>query len=187
VGVLTINGNYTQSSTGILKLDVGGTQAGTSYDQLHISGTATLGGTITVNLSNGYTPVSGSTFTLLTFGSSSGTFSSISTPGWSPTPHYDSGDFRLVALADEPVPVEEDVPPVLQVLPALPERSRDLLAWDPSPEPNGTQPAEESTQAVQSTDLVFAALAGARDELAWLDTLAEELVGLFEEVVELVG
>ena len=43
-GRLTINGNYTQAATGALDIDLGGTTAGSQYDQLAVSGSATLGG-----------------------------------------------------------------------------------------------------------------------------------------------
>ena len=42
-GMLTINGNYTQTATGSLNIELGGTAAGSS-DQLAVSGTASLGG-----------------------------------------------------------------------------------------------------------------------------------------------
>ena len=38
-GTLTINGNYTQTATGTLDIDIGGTTAGSQYDQLAVSGT----------------------------------------------------------------------------------------------------------------------------------------------------
>ena len=44
-GLLTINGNYTQTAAGSLDVDLGGTTAGSQYDQLAVSGTASLGGT----------------------------------------------------------------------------------------------------------------------------------------------
>jgi hypothetical protein len=73
-GTLTINGSYTQTSTGALDIDLGGTTVGSQYDQLAVSGTASLGGTIDVSLINGFHPALGSTFQPLTFGSSTGNF-----------------------------------------------------------------------------------------------------------------
>ena len=43
--VITITGNYTQSSAGTLDVDLGGTSL-SQYDQLQVSGTATLAGTL---------------------------------------------------------------------------------------------------------------------------------------------
>ena len=73
-GLLTINGNYTQTASGSLDVDLGGTTAGSQYDQLAVSGTATLGGTLDVSLINGFQPALGNTFQVLTFASSSGNF-----------------------------------------------------------------------------------------------------------------
>jgi hypothetical protein len=75
-GVLTINGNYTQTSAGQLYVYIGGNTAGTQYDQLAVSGTATLNGSLYVNDINGFVPTSGSLFQVLTCGSRSGAFSS---------------------------------------------------------------------------------------------------------------
>lgn len=41
-GILTINGDYTQTSTGVLAIELGGFVAGTEYDQLIVNGTATF-------------------------------------------------------------------------------------------------------------------------------------------------
>ena len=73
-GTLTINGSYTQTATGTLDIDIGGTTAGSQYDQLAVSGTATLGGTVNVALINGFQPALGNTFQPLTFASSTGNF-----------------------------------------------------------------------------------------------------------------
>jgi hypothetical protein len=72
-GTLTINGNYSQTATGSLNVDLGGTAAGSS-DQLAVSGTATLGGRLNVATIGSFAPVFGNTFQVLTFGSSSGNF-----------------------------------------------------------------------------------------------------------------
>jgi fibronectin-binding autotransporter adhesin len=57
-GVLTVNGNYTQTA-GTLSLELNGTAAGSGYDQLAVNGTVTLGGTLTATLGGGYDPVNG--------------------------------------------------------------------------------------------------------------------------------
>jgi outer membrane autotransporter protein len=78
-GLLTINGNYTQTSTGGLSIDLGGTQAG-KYDQLVVTGTATLAGTLNVNLIGGFIPSKGEDFHIMAFASESGTFSQVHFP-----------------------------------------------------------------------------------------------------------
>jgi hypothetical protein len=99
-GILTINGNYTQTATGVLNIDIGGTAAGSGYDQLVISGSATLAGTLNVNLINGFTPTTGATFPILTCGASrTGTFGTVSLgPRFRVPPTYDAMDVTLEAL-----------------------------------------------------------------------------------------
>lgn len=75
VGVLTIVGNYTQTVTGVLNLDVGGYNPGTDFDQLIVTGSVQLAGTLNVNLLNGFTPNSGDSFQVMIFGSLTGSFS----------------------------------------------------------------------------------------------------------------
>jgi len=73
-GLLTINGNYTQTAAGALDIELGGANAGSQYDQLAVSGTASLGGTVNVSLINGFQPALGNSFQPLTFTSSVGNF-----------------------------------------------------------------------------------------------------------------
>src|SRR5262249_36248410 len=49
-GVLTINGYYAQTSTGSLGIDLAGLSAGTQYDQLVVSGTVSLAGSLNVGV-----------------------------------------------------------------------------------------------------------------------------------------
>jgi uncharacterized repeat protein (TIGR01451 family) len=73
-GGISINGNYAQTATGILTIELGGLVAGVDFDALTITGTATLGGTLNVSSFGGFTPVSGNSFQILTYGSRSGDF-----------------------------------------------------------------------------------------------------------------
>ncbi|MEG3640982.1 cadherin-like domain-containing protein [Magnetococcus sp. PR-3] len=75
-GTLTIDGDVALGSGSDLRFELGGTVAGTDHDQLDVIGTVTAGGTLTVDLGEGYTPVNGQTYTLLTFDGWSGTFDS---------------------------------------------------------------------------------------------------------------
>ncbi len=76
-GTITINGNYTQTSTGRLDMEIGGTSPGTGYDQLIVKGSATLGGTINLIRYNNYLPPVGSSFKLITYYSVAGSFTTI--------------------------------------------------------------------------------------------------------------
>ncbi len=97
IGQLAIAGDYTQTAAGILNLEVGGYDAGSGFDQLTISGQATLDGTLNVSLLNGFVPMSGDAFSLLTFASATGTFADGTIdPAFGP-PCYDPMDMTLVA------------------------------------------------------------------------------------------
>jgi len=81
-GALTIAGgnNYQQAATGTLVMDLGGKSAGTQYSQLAVAGTASLAGTLSLRLVNGFIPQPGDTFQLLTCAARAGTFDNISGP-----------------------------------------------------------------------------------------------------------
>ncbi|GAB5442987.1 MAG: hypothetical protein Fues2KO_33360 [Fuerstiella sp.] len=69
LGRLTINGDFENSSSGNVVMELGGTAAGTQHDQLVVTGIATLDGTLNISLANGFTPASGNSFQLLQFDS----------------------------------------------------------------------------------------------------------------------
>jgi Immunoglobulin I-set domain len=99
-GVFNINGNYTQSASGVLNLEIGGVAEGTEFDQLVISGTASLGGAIHVSLLNGFRPMVGTSFRVMTYGSDSGVFLGVNVvtagTGLTFAPNYDATSMRLV-------------------------------------------------------------------------------------------
>lgn len=71
-GTINITGNYTQGSTGTMTIELAGTGAG-QFDQVNVSGSATLDGTLNVSLLS-YTPNNGDTWPPLTFSSRTGDF-----------------------------------------------------------------------------------------------------------------
>ncbi|HEY2799603.1 MAG TPA: autotransporter-associated beta strand repeat-containing protein [Chthoniobacterales bacterium] len=79
---LTVNGDYEQNSGATLTVAIGGTTTG-SYDQLHVTGHATLadGAVLKLNFINGFAPHTGDTFDLLSFGSLTGSFGTIQVVG----------------------------------------------------------------------------------------------------------
>jgi autotransporter-associated beta strand protein len=76
-GELTISGNYTQTSGGILAVDLGGTIAGELYDVLSVGGTATLAGTLDIANVSGFTPANGNTFRVVQSAGNPGTFTTL--------------------------------------------------------------------------------------------------------------
>ncbi len=73
-GKATITGNYIQTAGGTLNMELGGLTPGTQHDQLVVTGTATLGGTLIVRLLPGYVPSATNMFSILTYGSVVGDF-----------------------------------------------------------------------------------------------------------------
>ena len=66
-----VTGNYTQGASGVLNIDIGGLTAGSEFDQLNVSGTATLDGTLNVGLIQPFLPALGDSFKIMTFSSRS--------------------------------------------------------------------------------------------------------------------
>ncbi len=79
-GGITVQGDYTQQATGVLEIQLGGTTAGTQYDQLTVTGTATMAGTLNVSLIDGFVPQVGDSFTILPYAMRSGGFSTLNLP-----------------------------------------------------------------------------------------------------------
>lgn len=79
IGTIAITGNYTQSSTGVITAEIGGTS---QFDQVSVSGTATLDGTFQATLINGYQPPNGQQFPMLTFASRTGAFATETLPAY---------------------------------------------------------------------------------------------------------
>jgi hypothetical protein len=76
----TIDGNYTQTGSGALDIKLGGTGA-SQYDQLTVTGDASLGGNLNVSLVDGFSPTQGESFSILTvLGTLTGDFSTKNFP-----------------------------------------------------------------------------------------------------------
>src|SRR5207248_5918440 len=89
-GTIRINGNYTQTGNGTLTMEIAGLQPGSQYDQLLVSGNASLAGTLKLSWLNGYLPNDGDTFQLMNYYSENGAWQVYS--GFSPaTPRYVTG------------------------------------------------------------------------------------------------
>jgi hypothetical protein len=76
-GSEAVTGGYTQGSTGVLDISIGGTTAGTQFDQLNISSAAKLNGTLNLDLINGFVPTVGETFDILNASSVTGKFPTV--------------------------------------------------------------------------------------------------------------
>jgi len=98
---LHVPGNYTQSPSGQLFIDVGGTVPGSSYGQLNVTNRAGLGGALNLNLVNGFLPQNGDVFDVVTWASSADAFDTITgtnaSGGIVLKPDYQPAGLRLTA------------------------------------------------------------------------------------------
>lgn len=76
-GVLAVRGNFTQGSDGTMVMEDGGATPN-KFDQLQVSGTANLGGTLDLKLINGYVPDKVDSFSPLSYSTHNGKFASVS-------------------------------------------------------------------------------------------------------------
>jgi autotransporter-associated beta strand protein len=88
---LVVGGKYTQLSGATLELRVGASQG-----QLNATGTVTIGGgALRIKFVDGYKPAAGTTLTVISAGSLSGKFDSITVDGFSVTPTYSAKGLQL--------------------------------------------------------------------------------------------
>jgi Secretion system C-terminal sorting domain len=109
-GSISASSDFTNNST--LTVNIGGTTLGTDYDQLNITGVATLtGSTLNVAFVNGYSPSAGATFTVLDAASLSGIFGTLNLPtlssnlSWS-TSYNSSAGTVILSVTSSVLPVE---------------------------------------------------------------------------------
>jgi hypothetical protein len=87
-GALALTGNYIQQApSGAFNVEIGGLTPGTQYDRASLTGTAALAGVLNVSLINGFVPLPGDSFTIMTYASRTGTFATVNFPsvgciGW---------------------------------------------------------------------------------------------------------
>jgi autotransporter-associated beta strand protein len=128
VGALTVTGSYTQAADGALTLELGGTAPG-QFDQLVVTGAATLAGTLNVDSVDGFTPQPGDYFDIVVAGSVNGTFDAPPAPWvvkYGPT--YARLFIPLAADFDADGDVDSD-----DVVEFVACRTRDKVPHDGSP------------------------------------------------------
>lgn len=109
IGVLAITGDYVQQTAGRLSIELGGVDNSSplapEYDQLLISGRATLAGTLDVSLVGGFVPAIGDTFEILRATGGLTAFDAFELPAlpsdrkWMTTPSVDALALSVVAAA----------------------------------------------------------------------------------------
>jgi len=100
-GTLTLGG-LTLNSDSQTNIKLAGTTPGSQYDQVQVSGSASLAGTLSVSLINGFTPQANETFDILTGSTPSGMFNTLQLPSltgalsWDTSQLYTSGALAIV-------------------------------------------------------------------------------------------
>ncbi|HEV7427903.1 MAG TPA: hypothetical protein VGQ46_16225 [Thermoanaerobaculia bacterium] len=102
VGTITVTGNYRMDlppGNGAVTIKIA---SPASFDQLNITGTATLAATFNGSFINGYTPATGTTtWPVITYASETGTFTTVNPPTYptgSVTHAYNATSFNLTAV-----------------------------------------------------------------------------------------
>jgi fibronectin-binding autotransporter adhesin len=100
---VTFGGNLTFDSTSTLHIDIGGTTPGNgpnNHDQVNVVGAAALGGTLDLVPFNGFAPVAGDKFVVMTYANASGTFATVTgttpAPGLTYTPVYSPTNLTIL-------------------------------------------------------------------------------------------
>ena len=133
-GRLDVTGNYTQGAIAELLLEIGGPLAELQYDQLFVSGTASLAGSLTVDLIDlgmgEFQPLLGQTFDILKAGGGrSGTFANVTFPtlgaGLDWQLNYLANRVQLEVIAATSSPGDFDLDGDVD--------GRDFLAWQRDP------------------------------------------------------
>ena len=103
-GLLTWQTVYAPVGSSALRVEIGGSAAGTDYDQLAVSGAATLAGTLAVEIAAGQAPEVGDSFTVLTASSVSGTFASVVEPsGYGVSVAYTAASVVVTVTRVDPI------------------------------------------------------------------------------------
>ena len=79
LGSITVQ-TYLQTATGTLDIQLRGVTADPEHDRLVVTGNTSIAGKLDVSLISGFTPAAGHSFTVLTAGSITGSFSTIELP-----------------------------------------------------------------------------------------------------------
>ena len=78
-GTMSLQGDYSQSAMGVLRVDLAGTAPG-AFDKLSLTGKATLQGTLAVDVGGAYVPAAGDSFVIAQYQSTAGLFTNLQLP-----------------------------------------------------------------------------------------------------------
>ena len=110
-GVIQIDGEFSQQALGNLSIEIEGLSPGNQHDQLVISGNATLSGTLSIDLVNGFSPQLGDTFQVLAAANVFNAFDTVELPvlsglGWEV--NYNASEVLLEVILGTSTPGDFD-------------------------------------------------------------------------------
>ena len=103
-GLINGTGDYVQTGAGALKIQIDGTTAGIDYDQLKLTGAATLGGALGVTIENGFAPNLGAEFQIISAAKRNGTFATLNLPAGLSV-DYRGADVFIVVTGEVPTQI----------------------------------------------------------------------------------
>lgn len=95
-GTLVITGNYVQTATGTLNVELGGTTQGVNYDLLQVGGTATLDGTLNATYVGPYVASAGDVYDIITYAARVGDFATFTLPDAAMTASAGAATYQLL-------------------------------------------------------------------------------------------
>ena len=125
VGELAVAGSYTQTGQGTLEIEL----ACPVGDQLNVSGTVNLAGTLNLSLVTGSEPYGGQQFTIVTGSSVSGVFGTVNAPPGVNVSYEPGAVVVTVLVGDPPAPGDIDGDGIVGITDFL----ALLAAWGPNP------------------------------------------------------
>lgn len=99
---VSVSGNFSQSSTGKLEIELGGAPASNLYGSLAITGTASFAGTLQVALAGSYVPATSDSFIPITYASQTGSFGTTTLPSGSGYQMAAATTFTNIAISAAP-------------------------------------------------------------------------------------
>jgi hypothetical protein len=96
-GQTTVGGSYTQTAAGTLDILLAGPNPSNGFNRLVVSKSANLAGTLAVSLTNGFVPVLGNQFQIISCAGFSGAFSSLNIPAGISVNYSNNGVFLVVS------------------------------------------------------------------------------------------
>lgn len=95
-GELSFGGDFTQTATGTLLVEIGGLTPVSEFDQYTVAGAANLDGVLDVTLSGGFVPSAGDLFEVLRYSSHTGEFAAVNGHGQAYNANYEAAGLTLI-------------------------------------------------------------------------------------------